>query len=143
MKRSLVNLEFVSLSSAEPMTCGSSVNYYRQGEVLADAGEYAEALASFDQAIALQPNCDAVWVFRAVVLIHLEQYQEALLSCDRAIQIYPTNSEAWTFRGVALHRLGRYAEAYASYERATGKASVSFWQKLRQQGVSLFWKASL
>lgn len=138
MKRSFVNFD-----QTERADHGNSVTCYKHGETLANLGEYAEALASFNQAIALQPNDDAAWVFRGVVLIHLGQYQEALLSCDRAIQICPTHAEAWTFRGVALHRLGRYPEAYASYDRAVGSESVSLWQRLRRWSFTPFWKASL
>ncbi|WAL58936.1 tetratricopeptide repeat protein [Thermocoleostomius sinensis] len=108
-------------------------------------GNYAEALDSFDRAIALQPNDTAAWVFRAVMLIHLEQYSEALESCDRAIAISPDYSEAWTFRGVALHRLGRYQEAYASYDRAVGqdylspKARIRRWLKQQFESLRQAW----
>lgn len=126
MNSSLVNFDETELAD------DSSIAHYRRGETLANAGQYAEALASFDRSVALQPNYDAAWVFRGVVLIHLEQYSEALLSCDRAIEFCPTNSEAWLFRGVALQRLGQYQEAYASYDRAAGKEPGPFGQKLRQ-----------
>lgn len=147
MKRSLIN--FVQVNQAELADDGSSMTCYKQGETLANLGNYAEALAKFNQSVVLQPNYDAAWVFRGVVLIHLGQYQEALLSCDRAIEISPTNAEAWTFRGVALQRLGHYSEAYDSYDRAVGKELISPWQKLnswqkrRQQGAASFWKALL
>lgn len=147
MNRSLVNSDQTNSEQTESAECSSYLINYQQGEALADTGNYAEALAVFDQIIALQPDHDGAWVFRGVVLIHLGRYQEALLSCDRAIEIYPANSEAWVFRGVALHRLGRYPEAYASYDRATRQKSISLWQKLKQtlkqRGASLFWKPLL
>jgi len=136
MKRTLVNSdrsfgEFETIDR-NSVTCYSSVTCYRQGEALADNGQYAESLISFDQAIALQPNHDAAWVFRGVVLIHLEHYQDALSSCDRAIKLCPDNSEAWLFRAVALQRLGRYQEAYSSYSQAIGKEPASIWQSVRK-----------
>lgn len=150
MNRSLVNSDQTDSDQSEQTEsaeCSSCLINYKQGEALANIGNYAEALTIFDQIIALQPDHDAAWVFRGVVLIHLGRYQEALLSCDRAIEIYPANPEAWVFRGVALHRLGRYSEAYASYDRATNQKTVSPWQKLKQtlkqRGVSLFWKPLL
>lgn len=136
MKRTLVNSDrnFGGFETADRdrVTCYNSVACYRQGEVLANAGQYAESLANFDRAITLQPHYDAAWVFRGVVLIHLEQYQDALLSCDRAIKISPNNAEAWMFRGVALQRLGRYQEAYASYGQAMGEEPASLWQSVQE-----------
>lgn len=103
----------------------SAIGWYQQGDELANQGRYAEALISFNRAIASNSSFHEAWVFRAVVLIHLEQYQVALESCDRALECCPTNSEAWLFRGVALQRLGQYQQAYASYDRAVGKVRKS------------------
>jgi tetratricopeptide (TPR) repeat protein len=109
----------------------SSTAWFLHGNDLANLGNYAEALESFDRAIALQPTDAAAWVFRAVMLIHLEQYSTALESCDRAIELCSDYPEAWTFRGVALHRLGRYREAYASYDRAVGQDDVALGTRLK------------
>ena len=95
-----------------------STVYYQKGEEFANQNQYSTALTYFDRAIALQPNDCATWVFRAVVLIHLQRYEEALISCDRALALQPLDPEAWLFRGVALQRLGRYTEAYSDYQRA-------------------------
>ncbi len=92
--------------------------WFNQGETLANAGSYQEALTSFDKALELQPNHSAGWTFKGVVLIHLERYADALASCDRALSLRSDNREAWLFRGVALHHLHRYTDAYASYDKA-------------------------
>lgn len=120
----------------------SAIGWYQHGDGLANQGRYAEALISFNQAIALNPDFHEAWVFRGVVLIHLEHYQEALESCDRALALCPTNSEAWLFRGAALQRLGQYQKAYESYDRAMGKTHKSplaeclGWLKQRWQFIS-------
>lgn len=95
-------------------------SWFKQGEQLADRGFYRDALEQFDRVLAVQPHHEPAWVFRAVVLIHLDRFQEALASCDRALSINPTYAEAWLFRGVALQRLNRYPEAYSSYGKALG-----------------------
>jgi tetratricopeptide (TPR) repeat protein len=95
--------------------------WYLHGNELANAGQYVEALESFDRALALQPHDEAAWIFRAVVLLHLDRYALALESCDRALSLSPENAQAWMFRAVALQRLGRYQAAYASYDRAVGR----------------------
>ncbi|MEM9215099.1 MAG: tetratricopeptide repeat protein [Cyanobacteria bacterium P01_F01_bin.150] len=105
---------------------------YRQGESLANLGRHADALAAFDQAIAVYPKMTqsanphklaGLWVFRAVVLLHLQSYDDALISCDRALDLEPRNIEALVFRGVALNYLGRYQDSYASYANAMGLAN--------------------
>lgn len=104
---------------------------FEQGERLANQGLYSEALIQFDRIIEAQSDSVPVWVFRAVVLLHLVRYQEALESCNRALVLCPTDAEALLFRGVALHRLNRYREAYRSYETALGDRSKSKQQSLQ------------
>lgn len=95
---------------------------HRRGEALANAGHYEMALEQFQQVLEQQPTCQTAWVFRAVLLLHLERYEEALASCDRALTLCNSNSEAWLFRGVALQRLKRYQQAYESYNLALRNA---------------------
>lgn len=100
--------------------------FYQQGESLANLGHYAEALVAFDRAIAAhqvnKTKVAATWVFRAVVLIHLQAYEEALVSCERALKLEPKHMEALVFRGVALNYLGQYQDSYTSYAKAIGLA---------------------
>ncbi|HEY9656924.1 MAG TPA: tetratricopeptide repeat protein, partial [Allocoleopsis sp.] len=79
-----------------------------------------EALLSFNQVLALEPEHQQAWSFRATILIYLERYTEALESCDRVLSLDPTYSEAWVLHGVALYHLKRYKQAYRSYDRALG-----------------------
>lgn len=113
-------------------------NLYKKGEQLADLGNYAQALTCFEQAIAIQPQSVAAWVFRGVVLIHLERYKEALASCDRALSILPTDRQAWLFRGAALNHLGWYKQSYISYDKALGIQRQSLGQKLTQIFKGIF-----
>lgn len=112
--------------------------WYEEGEQLANSGEYAQALTRFNQVVAIQPQNNAAWVFRGVVLIHLHCYEEALNSCEKALEIQPTDKQAWLFRGAALNHLGRYKQSYASYDKALGIERQSIWQKLTQivKGIS-------
>lgn len=119
---------------------GNWRDWYEQGETLADAGCYPEALASFDQSLNLHPDSAMTWVFRGVVLIHLCRYAEALQSCDRALKLHPGDREAWLFRGVALHYLNHHKDAYTCYQKALGASVLaksmrtphSFLQKLQK-----------
>jgi tetratricopeptide (TPR) repeat protein len=82
------------------------------------AGQYEEAIASYDQAIHFKPNDHDVWSNRGIVLRNLGRYEEAIASFDQAIHFKPDDYNAWGSRGNALANLGRYEEAIASYDRA-------------------------
>lgn len=113
-------------------------NLYNKGEQLANWGNYAQALTCFDQYLAIQPQDIAAWVFRGVVLIHLERYEEALASCNQALKIQPNDKQAWLFRGAALNHLGRYKQSYHSYDKALGKVRQSAGQRLTQVFKGIF-----
>ena len=89
-----------------------------QGERLFDIGRYEEALASYDQAISLQPDSFPAWNNRGVILGNLGRYEEALTSYDQAISLQPDEPRAWLSRGSTLDKLGRYEEALTSYDQA-------------------------
>ena len=81
-------------------------------------GRYEEALASYDQALKLQPDYLEAWHNRGNVLLNLGRYEEALASYDQALKIQPDAHEAWHNRGNALLNLGKYEEALASFDQA-------------------------
>jgi serine/threonine protein kinase len=90
-----------------------------RGEKLWYEGKYAESLAEFDKAIAINPNYDRSWSWRASALNSLKQYEEAKNAADKAISLNSNNAYASANRGFALEKLKRYEEALAAYERAT------------------------
>lgn len=79
-----------------------------------------DAINSFDQAIAINPDCQQAffWFYRGLELRSSERYEDAVDSFDRGIQIEPDNGSYWYFHGVALSSLKRYEEAIISYDKA-------------------------
>jgi tetratricopeptide (TPR) repeat protein len=77
-----------------------------------------EALASYDRAIALQPDFARAYSNRGVVLADMQRHEEAVASHDRAIALRPEFAEAHSNRGVVLAALLRHEEALASFDRA-------------------------
>ena len=90
-----------------------------RGQKLWDERKYAESLAEFDKAIAINANYDRAWSWRASALNSLKQYEEAKNAADKAIELNSNNAYASANRGFALEKLKRYEEALAAYERAT------------------------
>jgi hypothetical protein len=75
-------------------------------------------LASFDRAIALNPNYAEAHNNRGHQLRALGRLDEALASYDRAVAQKPEYAGALNNRGIVLGSLGRFDEALASYDRA-------------------------
>ena len=90
------------------------------GMALSSAGRHAEALESFDQAIAL--GAADAHGSRADTLVALGQLAEAVGSFDRALARDPRSVADWCNRGAALVDLSRFAEAVDSFARATALA---------------------
>jgi protein O-GlcNAc transferase len=99
----------------EPHRAEALVN---QGNLLRQQRRYDEALASYEQAIALEPDHAEALLSRGNVLQELQRPGEAIASYDRVISLRPDYADAFYNRGIALMRLNRLEEALASYDGA-------------------------
>lgn len=99
----------------------SAGSLYSKSVDLANAGNYKEALAASDQALALNVSSlmPLIQANRAGILVMLERYEEANAAADAAINaqgnITTTKSIAWFNKGNALKSLGRTSEAVEAY----------------------------
>jgi predicted O-linked N-acetylglucosamine transferase (SPINDLY family) len=81
-------------------------------------GRLQEALAGYDQALAIKPeNVDALYN-RGNALRNLKHFEDAVASYDRALAIRPDYAEALNNRGTTLQDLNHLEDALASYDRA-------------------------
>ena len=92
--------------------------HYNRGNALNDLKRPADALASYDSAIALKPDHAKAHCNRGNALLDLKRPADALASYDRAIVLNPDFAEAHYNRGNALNDLKRPADALASYDSA-------------------------
>jgi tetratricopeptide (TPR) repeat protein len=92
--------------------------FFKQGNLFAASKEYKDAIASFDQAVAIKPDFHEAWYNRGIAFANLAHYEDAIASFDQALAIKPEKHEAWNNRGNALHDLGRYEDAIASFDQA-------------------------
>jgi tetratricopeptide (TPR) repeat protein len=88
------------------------------GVMLAAEDKPAEALAWFDQALALQADYFDALYYRGVSLTSLQRHAEAETALRAALARRPQSPEALHALGVALNYLGRDAEALAAFEQA-------------------------
>ncbi|MCE2424113.1 MAG: tetratricopeptide repeat protein [Pseudomonadales bacterium] len=93
-----------------------------------DINEFEQtAVATYEQAEALDSKRFAWPYFRALVLGKTSDYESALEAMDRAIAIDDGYVPTWLWQGEWLRELGRYDEAVDAYRRAEalGAASVA------------------
>jgi tetratricopeptide (TPR) repeat protein/SAM-dependent methyltransferase len=88
------------------------------GMALGRLGRQQEALASFDDALLLQPDFADAHGNRASALMELGRAAEAVESYERALALQADSVGDWLNLGSALHQLGRHDDAITSYERA-------------------------
>jgi tetratricopeptide (TPR) repeat protein len=81
-------------------------------------GREAEALANYDNALALRPRFAEAHLNRGLLLHDMGRLEEALASHDVAVALAPGEAAHWFNRGVALQSLGRLEAALASYQQA-------------------------
>ena len=92
--------------------------FCKLGNELQALGQYREAIAAYDNSIALEPGYLAALNNRGVAFLALRQPLEAIVSYETALALDPDFVEAIYNRGDALRQLRRFAEALRDYERA-------------------------
>ncbi|HXB57932.1 MAG TPA: tetratricopeptide repeat protein [Candidatus Acidoferrales bacterium] len=76
------------------------------------------ALASFDEALALDPEHTDAMLKRGAALERLQRLNEAIECYDRAIATDSTMTMAYLHKGGVFNRMERYSEALECYEQA-------------------------
>jgi tetratricopeptide (TPR) repeat protein len=89
-----------------------------QADALLAQGRFEEAIAGYDQLIALRPDDARAYNNHGKVLKNLERFAEALDSYDRAITLLPDRAEIHSNRGNVLYELERFQEAIESFDVA-------------------------
>lgn len=97
---------------------GNALHRFQLGLVQQQAGRDAQALDSFDAAIAAGLGAPPVHNARGLALKNLDRLDDAVAAYDAALAADPRFLPALHNRGVALHRLGRHGEAIAAFEQA-------------------------
>ena len=91
---------------------------YLDANTLFEDGEYARALALYDEALAIDPNHVHALRGRARALLELGRFKEALAAFDDAIARAPEVGAPYANRGILHDRMGNYRVAIADYEKA-------------------------
>ncbi|PSF39366.1 hypothetical protein C7H19_00845 [Aphanothece hegewaldii CCALA 016] len=92
-------------------------DWFDVGLKQAESSNWEGAIASFDRAIAIDPEDAQAWHNRGSALGMLGRFEEALVSFDRAIALDPENSQIWNIRGSIFYGLERWEEALKCWEK--------------------------
>ncbi|MEO0848193.1 MAG: tetratricopeptide repeat protein [Cyanobacteria bacterium J06648_1] len=93
-------------------------SWFNLGLKQVSAGEYNEAIASWDKALTINANLAEAWHNRGSALGRLGDYEAAVESFQNALQIDPDNYQAWNDRAHALYQLQNWSSAIESWSQA-------------------------
>lgn len=91
--------------------------YGWKGWILFESGEYDNAIAAYDKALA-NKKVDWIWLSKGRALFSLNRYAEAVSAYDEAIALNPVDKRFWYHKGIALGEMDRYAEAIDALDNA-------------------------
>lgn len=80
--------------------------------------EFPEAVARFDQVIALAPRFAEGYNKRATVYYLMGEYQKSIADCERTVRLNPYHFGALSGEGLNYLALGKLADSLVHFERA-------------------------
>ena len=89
-----------------------------KGQSLLNLDQAEEALACFDQVLALDANHPEALVKKGAALERLRKLDEAIACYDRAIAADNSLTVAYLYKGGLFNRMERFSEALECYEQA-------------------------
>jgi tetratricopeptide (TPR) repeat protein len=90
----------------------------QQGERHRLAGHKKEALACYEEALTLAPDCAQAYLGRASIYIEQRRLQEALLDCNSALREQPERAVLYVLRGLVYRKMGNLKRAFDEAEEA-------------------------
>ncbi|KAJ4790337.1 Tetratricopeptide repeat protein 33 [Rhynchospora pubera] len=115
-----------------------------QGNHLAEAGKYREALSKWEGALNIMPENEIIHEQKAQVLLELGDAWNSLKAATRATQLKPSWPEAWVTLGRAQLNYGEPDSAIDSFDKALAlKADYEEAKRDRQTAMHLVQKRKL
>jgi len=96
-----------------------------KGQALLNLGKAQDALACFEEAIALAPQNAEAFVKKGLALERLQRMEQAVESYDQALAVDGSSTLAYLYKGAVCNRLQRFQEALDCYERALKSEQMS------------------
>ncbi|HIK06663.1 MAG TPA: tetratricopeptide repeat protein [Trichormus sp. M33_DOE_039] len=95
-----------------------AIAWYHKGLAQQKNGQIEEAIASFDQAIAMNPKDVDIWITHGQALATVGKPAQASVSFEFAVKLSPNYSLALAHQSATFNKLSKYKEAQAASEQA-------------------------
>jgi len=112
---------------------------YYQGLALAGLGKHQEAIAAYDQSLALSPEDAEIWIAQGISLQAQSQHVAALTSYARATELDPTSSRSLLGQCIAQNYLLDYETAAASCQQAIEQGDNKWFAQREEEGEAEAW----
>jgi len=94
------------------------IKYFNKGVDAYNQEDYDGAIASFTQAILLNPNYSKAYEYRSEIYFFKKNWESAIKDADEVIRLDPNNHSAYDTRGRAYYMKKDYNSAIADFEQA-------------------------
>lgn len=108
----------VFLKNLCELTPEDPMPWYNLAISLGREGRYSEAIAAYDQALAIEPTFSDCYFQKAECYSMMGDNAGAVETLSAYVAKEPEDGEAWVDLGVAQSDLGRFQDAYVSFESA-------------------------
>ena len=90
----------------------------KNGEDMANAKRYDEALTFFEKALSINPNNSITWLNKGLTLLRTRKFNESIECFDTAIKLDNSYAKAWYNKGRALAMLGENDKSQPCLDKA-------------------------
>lgn len=108
-----------------------AVEAYNAAAALSNSGDYAGAIAKFEEAVTLKPDLTAGWMALAKVAAKQKQHQKAIDAAKKALEVDDEDTDMWQVLYVSYLALGDKANAAVAEKKLPQNASALFNQAAR------------
>ncbi|MGF1515344.1 MAG: tetratricopeptide repeat protein [Elainellaceae cyanobacterium] len=109
---------FLGRAARQPEACVSPTDALRKGYLLYESRQYRPAIASFNQALKLQPREKLALHGRGLAHAQVGCYETAARDFERALALCLEDPQLWYNHGVALSHLKHHRRAIHSFDRS-------------------------
>ncbi|MDQ2887563.1 MAG: tetratricopeptide repeat protein [Chloroflexota bacterium] len=93
--------------------------YGKRGMAFSVRNDYAQAIADFDQALALDPLYAGAYLLRGIAFSAQSDYAQAIADFDRVLALDARATFAYAHRGIASWKRKKYQQAIADFDQAS------------------------
>ena len=100
-----------------PRSCPMLPSYYYFGIVHLQLKQYEEAVAAFDQTIALEPKGKDAQSEKELHWSSLKEMKKQSPFLSRSLKERPRDALAWCYQGISLAALGQFENAVLAFDK--------------------------